>query len=488
MVFLVQTWFRSMRVEGGLEFAEDNGGALRLGGGRWRGVERLLRGRDPLEAVQLTQQISGDSGVAHGLAALRAYEQAAGIDPLEEGLLLRELLHALSQLHGHVRHFYFQVLPDYLPAGALKRYRGRHAMLRKAAERAASSKNAWKESDFPSALTQTEQQQLLEHQADCLAGLERIQRMLAVLGGKFPVVMSLAPGGLTAHPGEAGLLRLKTLYQTLPQLVEDMLAADVELLLARHSELRFQGQVPAEFLSVGSETAASALNINPFAAGSFIKDNLQPFQQDFLEDISNSFYRLSIKERNLTPHVQKPNAYAWIKAPRHQGHPLQTGPLSRLAIASLAGSNLPRRSLLNQFQNSLKQPPHQANHIAGRLLARSIESLMLLHHVQVLLQRITSTQPTSIRHRLSAKQIQAWGYAEAPAGAVSHHLVLQNGRIQHYDIIAPSTWNGSPLDASGQTGPIESALSQIKQRGIVSQLTASRIIHSFSFSMSDAVH
>ncbi len=486
MGFSVKSWSERVRVEGGLSLLEDERGLIRLGGGRWRKIEHLLRGRPPLEAVQLTQQISGDSGVSHALAALRACEQAMEIKPLEQGLLLRELLYGLSQLHGHVRHFYFQVLPDYLPARALKSYRGKNIALLKAAKLYTSA--AGQDKKFTSGFSYLEHQKLLEHQYDSLNGLANLQRMLAVLGGKFPMVMSLAPGGLTTKIDDHSLLRIKRLFNNLPPLVETQLTPDIALLLNKHPLLKIQGQSPIAFLSLGSENATVELNADPFAAGILTNSKLQPLPLNFIEDISHSFYRLSRPKHILKPDPQKTTAYSWIKAPRNQNQPLQVGPLARLAVSNLTSHNLPRGTLLNEFQTLFQKPPHQINNVAARLLACSIESRILLQHIQNLILQIKPNQKTSVSYLPSLKHQQAWGHAEAPAGSISHHLVLKNGRIHHYNIIAPSTWNGSPLDDKKLAGPLESALNHRNTRPDLTPLTANRIINSFGFSSSDAIH
>ncbi|MGE0013250.1 MAG: nickel-dependent hydrogenase large subunit, partial [Azoarcus sp.] len=50
------------------------------------------------------------------------------------------------------------------------------------------------------------------------------------------------------------------------------------------------------------------------------------------------------------------------------------------------------------------------------------------------------------------------GLIEAARGALGHWLVIRKGRIQRYQIIAPTTWNFSPRDARDQPGALEQAL------------------------------
>ena len=67
-----------------------------------RGVERLLEGRTPDGAVELTERISGDTAVGHTLAFAMAVEEAAGIEVADEDRLVRALLLELERMHNHV--------------------------------------------------------------------------------------------------------------------------------------------------------------------------------------------------------------------------------------------------------------------------------------------------------------------------------------------------------------------------------------------------
>jgi len=50
------------------------------------------------------------------------------------------------------------------------------------------------------------------------------------------------------------------------------------------------------------------------------------------------------------------------------------------------------------------------------------------------------------------------GFWEAGRGALTHHCVIEDGRLANYQILTPSTWNASPTDTWGQPGPYEEAV------------------------------
>ena len=116
--------FALSRVEGGLTLEQQDSGAIRLVTGPLRGLEARLTGRASAEAIYLSQQAGADAAVGQALAAAMAWEDAAGVTPPRDGALLRDLLLALSIVHAHLRQFYLQALPDYLPWADLASYHG----------------------------------------------------------------------------------------------------------------------------------------------------------------------------------------------------------------------------------------------------------------------------------------------------------------------------------------------------------------------------
>lgn len=50
------------------------------------------------------------------------------------------------------------------------------------------------------------------------------------------------------------------------------------------------------------------------------------------------------------------------------------------------------------------------------------------------------------------------GLVEAARGSVGHWIAVRGGKIERYQIIAPTTWNFSPRDSFDVGGPLEQAL------------------------------
>jgi [NiFe] hydrogenase large subunit/hydrogenase large subunit len=80
------------------------------------------------------------------------------------------------------------------------------------------------------------------------------------------------------------------------------------------------------------------------------------------------------------------------------------------------------------------------------------------------------------------------GFHEAPRGALSHWVRIENGRIANYQCIVPSTWNAGPRDAAGTRGPYETALLNTPVADPEQPLELLRTIHSFDPCMACGVH
>jgi hydrogenase large subunit len=81
------------------------------------------------------------------------------------------------------------------------------------------------------------------------------------------------------------------------------------------------------------------------------------------------------------------------------------------------------------------------------------------------------------------------GLTEAPRGALGHWLeVGADGRLSHYQVISPTTWNCSPRDGKGLPGPVEQALLGAPIANADEPVEVMRIIHSLDPCLDCASH
>ncbi len=75
-------------------------------GTMWRGLEVILKGRDPRDAWAFVERICGVCTGCHALASVRSVEDALGIRIPPNAHLIREMMAKTLQVHDHAVHFY----------------------------------------------------------------------------------------------------------------------------------------------------------------------------------------------------------------------------------------------------------------------------------------------------------------------------------------------------------------------------------------------
>jgi hydrogenase large subunit len=75
-------------------------------GTMFRGIELILRGRDPREAWIWAQRICGVCTTVHALASVRAVEDAIGVEIPDNARLVRNIIAGTQNVHDHIIHFY----------------------------------------------------------------------------------------------------------------------------------------------------------------------------------------------------------------------------------------------------------------------------------------------------------------------------------------------------------------------------------------------
>jgi hydrogenase large subunit len=99
------------RIEGHLRIEAETDASGRItrassSGTMVRGIEIILRGRDPRDAWAFAQRICGVCTLVHGIASVRAVEDALKYPVPRNAQLIRNLMIAAQYVHDHVMHFY----------------------------------------------------------------------------------------------------------------------------------------------------------------------------------------------------------------------------------------------------------------------------------------------------------------------------------------------------------------------------------------------
>ena len=84
----------------------------------FRGLEMILKGRDPRDAQHFTQRTCGVCTYTHALASTRALEDAIGVEIPRNATAIRNLVLGMQYLHDHVVHFYHLHALDFVDVTA----------------------------------------------------------------------------------------------------------------------------------------------------------------------------------------------------------------------------------------------------------------------------------------------------------------------------------------------------------------------------------
>jgi hydrogenase large subunit len=80
------------------------------------------------------------------------------------------------------------------------------------------------------------------------------------------------------------------------------------------------------------------------------------------------------------------------------------------------------------------------------------------------------------------------GINEAPRGALAHWIKIKDGKIDNYQAVVPTTWNGSPRDSQGNIGAFEASLLDTPMERPDEPVEILRTLHSFDPCLACSTH
>jgi hydrogenase large subunit len=188
--------------------------------------------------------------------------------------------------------------------------------------------------------------------------------------------------------------------------------------------------------------------------------------------------------------------YSWLKAPRWNDVAVEVGPLARV-LAMYATGNQQVQDLTNAVLQKLGAPISAVFSTLGRTAARAIETKVFADSLRTFYgDLVAAIKAGDTRTFDNSKwepitwpaSAQGFGFMEAPRGALGHWIVIENGKIANYQMVVPTTWNGSPRDHKGQPSAYEASLVGTPLAVPDQPLEILRTIHSFDPCMACAVH
>jgi len=422
-------------------------------GGLFRGCEKLLIGRDPRDAQHITERICGVCPVAHGLAAVRALDIAFGVSVPANGRILRNLTNGSNFVESHVLHFYLLCLPDYIKGPG-----------------AAPWQADW---DIERRLGNADTERLMRHYLQALTVRRKADQMTAVFGGRCPHPPAFVPGGFTANPRPDRIATFAAILDELTAFIESTYIPDVEFVANVYADYRFWGRGPGNLLAYGAFELDDAQTSRLFAPGIAWNgtDAVEALDTNAIhEHVLHSWFRnhapAAPEESPTEPQHPKNGAYTWLKAPRYLDEHCEVGPLARMWVNG-------------DYRQGIST--------MDRHLARAHEALKIARAMKHWVAELTPEGPVG-NGFAPVDAAGAAGLTEAPRGALGHWVRIEEGRIAHYQVISPTTWNVSPRDDAGVPGPLEQALLGVPIENAEQPIEIMRIIHSFDPCLDCATH
>jgi [NiFe] hydrogenase large subunit/hydrogenase large subunit len=519
---------------------------------QFRGIELVMQGRDPRDAWAFTQRICGVCTVVHAIASCRAVEDALDIRIPPNANTIRNLVHGMQTVQDHVIHFYHLHALDWVdvvsalsadpaetsaiaksispwPNNSATWFREVQERIRKfvdSGQLGIFSNGYWGHPAYK--LPAPVNLLAVAHYLEALDWQRDVIRLHAIFGGKNPHPNFLVGGMASAinleDTATINAERLSEIYgmiQRARRFVDEVYWPDLLAIAGFYKDWAGIGGGVGNFLAVGEFPDGDwrEVETNYFPRGIVLDRNLaevHPYDHTKVKEyITSSWYEYpGGDEQGLHPfegetvakytgpappweHLQGLPKYTWMKAPRYDDRPMEVGPLARMLVAFASGHD-DVQAVVGDALGRLGVGPEALFSTLGRVAARGAETVLLAARLQKwyddLVARIRGGDVSTFTRdhwepETWPERCQGYGYLDAARGALGHWVQIERGAIARYQCVVPSTWNCSPRDAQGQSGPYEQAL--VDNHPLVDPerpLEILRTIHSFDPCMACGVH
>ena len=533
-------------------------------GTMWRGLEVILKGRDPRDAWAFTERICGVCTGTHALTSVRAVEDALAIQIPENANSIRNIMQLNLQVHDHLVHFYHLHALDWVDVvSALK------ADPKKTSE-LAQSISSWPMSspgyfrDIQNRLKKfVESGQLgpfmngywgnpayklppeanlmaVTHYLEALDFQKDIVKIHTIFGGKNPHPNWLVGGVPCAINldgiGAVGAINMERLNMVSKiindsiDFIDNVYIPDIVAIASFYKDWLHGGGLSGQsVLSYGDlpdkANDYSAKNLL-MPRGAIINGNLKEVHevdhrdpQQIQEFVNHSWYKYADESKGLHPwdgvtepnYVLGPNAkgtrtriesldegakYSWIKSPRWRGHAMEVGPLARY-IVGYAQNKPEFKEPVDKLLKDLGLPLSALFSTLGRTAARALEASWAAHKQKYFFDKLIANLKAGDTATANVnkwepskwpKEAKGVGFTEAPRGALGHWVRIKDTKIENYQCVVPTTWNGSPRDTKGQIGAFEASLMNTPVAVADQPLEILRTIHSFDPCLACSTH
>ena len=507
---------------------------VRSCGTLFRGLEMILKGRDPRDVQHFTQRTCGVCTYTHALASTRALEDAifnaSHKDIPANATYIRNLVLGQLFLHDHIVNFYHLHALDWVDVtSALQADPSKAASLANSISsrptkaedlRAVQDKlkafvasgqlgpftNAYFLGGHPAYYLEPEANLVATaHYLEALRVQVEAARGMAVFGGKNPHPQFLVAGGVTCYDAltPERIKEFEEIYKKTAAFVRDVYIPDLLLVAGAYKDWAGIGgthdfMTMGDFPKAGGERKLESRWLKPGIIYNRDLAHVQDFDPTKIsEHIRHSWYDgdkadnpYDEKTEPKFTHMGDKDRYSWLKAPRYDEHSTETGPLA-CVLVNYAKGNPDIKPLVDMVLQKLSVGPEALFSTLGRTAARGIETLAIANKMASMLEEFKDNirSDKQIVEDLEVPQeSKGVGFVEAPRGGLSHWIRIEKGRVGNFQLVVPTTWNLGPRDANNVLGPCEEALMGTPIADPKRPVEILRTVHAFDPCIACAVH
>jgi hydrogenase large subunit len=410
-----------------------------------RGIELILKGRDPRDAWAYAQRICGVCTLVHGLSSVRAVEDALNYSIPKNAQIIRNLMTAAQYIHDHVMHFYHLHALDWVdvvsalsadpkstselaqsiskwPKSSPGYFSDMKAKLKKfvdGGQLGIFSQGYWGHSAYK--LPPEANLMAVAHYLEALEWQRDVVKLHTIFGGKNPHPNFLVGGVASAIDLNSDsaintkkLSQIKNIIEKMQFFVDQVYVPDTLAIASFYKDWSTRGEGLGNFLCYGDMPAT---NMNEpesffFPRGVILNRDISTIHPLDMNDpnqiqefVSHSWYDYENgKDAGLHPYDgetalnytgPKPpykqldieNSYSWLKSPRWKGKAMEVGPLARVLMLYASG-NEPTKDLVHMTLKKLDLPVTGLFSTLGRTAARTLETKLLADNIQSWYQQL----------------------------------------------------------------------------------------------------
>ena len=422
-----------LRIEAGLD--ADNAITDAYSSGTMvRGLETILKGRDPRDAWAFAQRACGVCTTVHAITSIRAVEDALGIAIPKAANIVRNMILAQQYVHDHVMHFYVLHALDFVDVvGALGADPKKTSDIQQSISAWPNSSPAYfaEVQKKVQAIVDSGQLSLFSHgywghpayklppevnllavahYLECIDWQSQVTKIHTIFGGKNPhpnFVVGGVPLPIDMDNDQAlNAEKLSVIADSIKKLNDFVAMVYIPDLLAvapYYLDYSGLGEGLGNFLTWGEfpegAIGDTAKYVVPRAVilDRDLKNPVVPDPRDFdkmKEYVARSWYAYKDGDgTGLYPgrgetvfnytgpkppyeHLDVAGKYSWLKAPRWNDTPMEVGPLARV-LAMYASGNKATVGLVDAVLETLKAPTAALFSTLGRTAARAIETKVI---------------------------------------------------------------------------------------------------------------